>query len=115
VLDGVDGFAGGLLGEVAVDVGRGGQGGVAQGLGDHGERHAGGDGEGGGQVPQIVNAHPGDTRFVGQVPEPVQNGAGPQWPAVGSAEDQSSGGLAWVVVSGGAGAGAVVEGGGDAG
>jgi hypothetical protein len=55
VVDGVDGFACGLLGEVAVEVRGGRQGGVPQGLGDHGEGDARGDGDGGGQVPQVVN------------------------------------------------------------
>ena len=41
VIDGVDGVAAGLGGEVAVDVCCGGEGGVAKGLGDDGEGDAG--------------------------------------------------------------------------
>lgn len=51
VIDGVDGLVRGLLGEVAVEVRGGRQGGVPQRLGDHGEGNAGGDGDGGGEMP----------------------------------------------------------------
>lgn len=101
VVDGVDGFAGGLLGEVAVDVCGGREGGVPQRLGDHGERDAGGDGDGGGQVPQVVNGHPGYASFFGELPEPVEDGVGSQRSAVGSAEDESGEWIAGVAVAAG--------------
>ncbi len=49
-VDGFYGVAGGLPGEVGVDVGGGGDGGVPQGLGDGEERDACGDGDGRGDV-----------------------------------------------------------------
>lgn len=60
VVDGIDGFAGGLLDEVAVEVRGGRQGGLPQRLGDHGERDARCDGDGGGEVAQVVVSDPED-------------------------------------------------------
>ncbi|MCX5611081.1 hypothetical protein OHB39_26505 [Streptomyces sp. NBC_00047] len=99
VVDGVDGFAGGLLGEVAVDVGGGREGGVPQRLGDDGEGDAGGDGDRGGQVPQVVNGHSRYTGLFGELPEPVEDGVGSQGPAVGSAEDEPGERIAGVAVA----------------
>ncbi len=67
--DGVDGFACGLAGEVAVDVRGGRQGAVAQGLGDDHEGDAAVEGEGGGEVAQVVDGDAGDAGLVAQLLE----------------------------------------------
>ncbi|WP_407991545.1 STAS domain-containing protein [Kitasatospora sp. CMC57] len=54
--EGVDGFVGGVLEEVAVKVDGDGERGVAHGLGDHGGREVLGDHDAGGGVAQVVQA-----------------------------------------------------------
>nr|WP_262985476.1 hypothetical protein [Streptomyces sp. San01] len=114
-VDGVYGFACGLLGEVAVEVRCGRQGGVPQGLGDHGERDSGGDGDGGGQVPQVVNGDSGDACFVGEAMEAIEHQVWCEGAAVGLAEDEPGEWIRRVAAGLGSGWCPVAERGGDAG
>jgi hypothetical protein len=105
----------GLLGEVAVEVCGGRQGGVPQGLGDHGEWDARGDGDGGGQVSQVVNGDSGDACFAGEAVEAVEYQVWSEGAAVGPAEDQSGERIGGIAVGAGSRACPMPECGGDAG
>ena len=104
-LDGVDGAPGGLGGQVAVDVRGRGECGVPQRLGDDGEGDAGVDGEGGGQVPQVVQGDAWDAGFLGELTEAVEDVFGAQRAAVRAAENQADVGIVRVAVYGIASAG----------
>jgi hypothetical protein len=86
-VDGVDGVSCGLGGEVPVDVGCGGQGGVPQRLGDHREGDAGGDGDGRRQVAQVVDGDAGDIEVAAEVVEVVENVGGVEGLSIGAVED----------------------------
>lgn len=107
VVDGGDGFVGGLGCEVAVGVGGCRQGGVAEGLGKDGEGDTGGDGDRGGQMAEVVNGGAGDTGLGGEAVEVGQDVFGVEWSAVGSVEDVAVGRL-WFGGAGGV-VGAVAE------
>ncbi|MCX5149131.1 hypothetical protein OHB36_20535 [Streptomyces sp. NBC_00320] len=60
----------------------------AAGLLGFGEWDAGGDGDGGGEVSQVVDGDAGNAGFVGRFPEPVEYALRAEWSAVGSAEHE---------------------------
>lgn len=76
MVDGVDGVAGGLGGEVTVGVRGGGQGGVPQGLGDGGEGDAGGDGDGGCEVAKVVDGGAGNAELAAEAAEVIEDVGG---------------------------------------
>lgn len=98
--DGIDGLASRGFGEVAVDVGRGGDRGVAQGFRDDGQLDAVGQGQGCGEVAQVVDVGARDACLAGEVVEVVEDVLRVQRASVFAVEDESAAGVAGRVALG---------------
>jgi hypothetical protein len=88
--DGIDGLAGRRFGEVPIDVGCGGDRGVAQGLRHDGQLDAVGECQCCGEVAQVVDAGAGNACLAGEVVEVVEDVLRVQRAPVFAMEDEST-------------------------